>query len=156
MDAAPPPHRFRHYLSAADIWLCIGLDGVCVQEIDFGADPALPELPADHPLSLWLDAYAQGVHWPLPPVAPARTPFQQRLRAALLAIPFGDMRTYGQLAAELGSAPRALGQALGANPMPILFPCHRVVAANGIGGFSGGVEWKLRLLAFERDLAAAR
>ncbi len=62
----------------------------------------------------------------------------------------GHTLTYGKLAKVLHSGPRAVGQALGANPVPILIPCHRVVAAHGLGGFSCGLEWKKRLLAFER------
>jgi len=49
----------------------------------------------------------------------------------------------------LGTGPRAVGRALGANPLPLLVPCHRVIAANGLGGFRCGVGWKRRLLAFE-------
>lgn len=67
--------------------------------------------------------------------APAGTPFQLRVWQALLAIPPGAPLTYGALARQLGSAARAVGQACGANPLPILIPCHRVVAAGGLGGF---------------------
>ncbi len=86
---------------------------------------------------------------PLPAVAPAPTPFQAKLRQALLNIPTGETRTYGELAKQLNSSPRAIGQSLGANPLPILVPCHRVVAVNGLGGFSGGEGWKEKLLGFE-------
>ena len=75
------------------------------------------------------------------PLAPAASPFQARMRAAMLAIPFGETRTYGELARDLGdnTDPRAIGQGCGANPLPILVPCHRVVAAGGkLGGYSGG------------------
>lgn len=102
------------------------------------------------PVSDWLHAYFAGESCPLPELAAPRNRFQAMLRMALLAIPAGQTRSYGELAAELGSAPRAVGQALGANPLPLLVPCHRVVAAKGIGGFSGGLDWKQRLLAFER------
>ncbi len=67
--------------------------------------------------------------------APAGTPFQLRVWQALRAIPPGRPVTYGALARQLGTAARAVGQACGANPLPILIPCHRVVAANGLGGF---------------------
>jgi len=114
----------------------------------------LPEAKATHhdPVSDWLDGYFSGKIGPLPAVAEAKTPFQARLRAGLLDIPFGEIRTYGELAGKLGSGARAVGQALGANPLPVLVPCHRIVAANGPGGFSCGIEWKKRLLAFERSL----
>lgn len=71
---------------------------------------------------------------------------------AMAAIPYGETRTYGDLAEELDSGPVAVGQACGANPVPVVVPCHRVVGADGPGGFSseGGVEAKRRLLAFER------
>ena len=73
------------------------------------------------------------------PLAPEGTAFQKRVYAAMQRIPFGGMRSYGELAAELGSAARAVGGACGSNPLPIVIPCHRVVAAGGgLGGFSGG------------------
>ncbi|MDQ7011204.1 MAG: methylated-DNA--[protein]-cysteine S-methyltransferase [Mariprofundaceae bacterium] len=109
-----------------------------------------PACSAMHPVSLWLDAYFSG--HPLPPrplLAKAATPFQHRLRKALLNIPPGETCTYGELAGILNTAPRALGQALGANPLPILVPCHRVVAARGLGGFGCGLAWKKRLLELE-------
>ncbi|HQS99257.1 MAG: cysteine methyltransferase [Hydrogenophilales bacterium 16-64-46] len=68
-------------------------------------------------------------------VTPHGTPFQLRVWQALRTIPPGSPLTYGTLARQLGSAARAVGQACGANPLPILIPCHRVVAANGLGGF---------------------
>ncbi|HKI61725.1 MAG TPA: methylated-DNA--[protein]-cysteine S-methyltransferase [Mariprofundaceae bacterium] len=102
------------------------------------------------PVAKWLEAYFNGRILSLPLLAKARTAFQANLRQSLLAIPFGETRTYGELARQLHTAPRALGQALGANPLPLLVPCHRVVAAGSIGGFSCGVEWKRALLEFER------
>ncbi|GAB3398759.1 methylated-DNA--[protein]-cysteine S-methyltransferase [Massilia agilis] len=62
--------------------------------------------------------------------------FQRRVWDAISAIPRGVVRTYGQLAKEIGSAPRAVGQACGANWYPLIIPCHRVTAAGGLGGFS--------------------
>lgn len=104
----------------------------------------------DDPVSLWLSAYFAHQSLPLPPLADAATPFQARMRSALLAIPPGEVRTYGELAAALATSPRALGQALGANPLPLMIPCHRVIAADGLGGFSAGLKWKQQLLNFER------
>ena len=72
------------------------------------------------------------------PLAPQGTSFQRALWQALSAIPYGELRTYGELAAALGSVPRAVGGACGRNPIPIIIPCHRVVAAGALGGFSGG------------------
>ncbi len=82
------------------------------------------------------------------------TAFQQRVWAALQAIPAGEVRTYGDIARLLKSSPRAVGNACHANPIPLIIPCHRVVAASGIGGFSGAtsgprVNLKRRLLAHE-------
>jgi O-6-methylguanine DNA methyltransferase len=79
------------------------------------------------------------------------TPFQLRVWQALREIPYGEVRTYGQLAASLGQpgASRAVGGANGRNPIPLIVPCHRVVASDGLGGFTGGLEWKERLLAHE-------
>ncbi|MEZ6003389.1 MAG: methylated-DNA--[protein]-cysteine S-methyltransferase [Planctomycetota bacterium] len=79
------------------------------------------------------------------------TDFQRRVWRALQAIPQGQIRTYGDLARDLGqpTASRAIGGANGANPVPIVVPCHRVVAQRGLGGFSGPIEWKQSLLELE-------
>jgi methylated-DNA-[protein]-cysteine S-methyltransferase len=70
---------------------------------------------------------------------------------SMRAIPFGHTRTYGDLARELGVPAQAVGQACGANPIPVIVPCHRILAATGLGGFSaqGGVETKVALLKHE-------
>jgi methylated-DNA-[protein]-cysteine S-methyltransferase len=71
------------------------------------------------------------------PLAPQGTPFQRRVWAAIRAIPCGQTRQYGEIAAEIGSGPRAVGNACGANNYPVVVPCHRVVAAHqGLGGFA--------------------
>ena len=77
--------------------------------------------------------------------------FQERVARAMAAIPFGQTRTYGDLAKEIGVNAQAIGQACGANPLPILIPCHRVLGATTLGGFSakGGVETKVYLLKHE-------
>ncbi len=89
------------------------------------------------------------------PLAPEGTAFQKQVYAAMERIPFGGTRRYGELAVELGSAARAVGGACGSNPLPIVIPCHRVVAAGkGLGGFSGGtgVSTKTWLLNYEGAL----
>ena len=107
----------------------------------------------------WLGAYFAG-DAPSPrllPLAPAATPFQTLIREILLDIPFGEFMTYGEvarLAAERLGRPRmsarAVGNAVGANPLPIIVPCHRVLASGGrLGGFSSGTALKRRLLALE-------
>ena len=79
------------------------------------------------------------------------TAFQMRVWDELQQIPLGEVRTYGELAERLGKpgGSRAVGGANGRNPIPLIVPCHRVVASNGIGGFTGGLAWKERLLAHE-------
>ena len=71
--------------------------------------------------------------------------------ALMQAIPFGQTRTYGDLARDLSKPARAIGQACGRNPIPLIIPCHRVLGASGLGGFSaaGGVETKVALLRIE-------
>lgn len=77
--------------------------------------------------------------------------FQKQVCDLMSAIPFGDTRTYGDIAHDLGCPAQAVGQACGANPIPVIIPCHRVLAASGLGGFSGqgGVEGKVALLRHE-------
>jgi methylated-DNA-[protein]-cysteine S-methyltransferase len=82
----------------------------------------------------------------------AGTPFQRKVWNALLTIPFGETRSYSQIAEQIGSprAVRAVGAANGRNPLSIVAPCHRVVGANGaLTGFAGGLDVKARLLALE-------
>ncbi len=76
------------------------------------------------------------------PLVPVATAFQARVRAALQAIPAGEVRCYGELAKALGSSARAVGGACRANPVPLVVPCHRVVAAHGLGGFGGATAGK--------------
>lgn len=89
------------------------------------------------------------------PVAPRGTPFQRRVWAAISAIPSGESRTYGELARKLHTAPRAVGQACGANPIALIVPCHRVVGSAGaLGGFMNAeagnpIDIKRWLLAHE-------
>jgi methylated-DNA-[protein]-cysteine S-methyltransferase len=81
------------------------------------------------------------------------TPFQKEVWAALLAIPFGETRSYGQLATQLGNprAMRAVGAANGRNPISIIVPCHRVIGSSGkLTGFAGGLETKALLLRLEQ------
>lgn len=92
------------------------------------------------------------------PLAPAGTPFQRRVWQAMAAIPYGQTWSYGQLAAAVGSAPRAIGGACGRNPLPIILPCHRVVNhAGALHGYSGAgaLITKAWLLAHERRVAGA-
>src|SRR4029077_5281737 len=88
------------------------------------------------------------------PLAPDGSPFETSVWSAMQAIPYGEARCYGDLAHRVGSAPRAVGRACGKNPIPIVIPCHRVLAKAGLGGYSGegGLATKQRLLALEGAL----
>jgi len=86
------------------------------------------------------------------------TDFQKRVWAALLTIPFGETRSYGEIAQQIGhpTASRAVGAANGRNPISIIAPCHRVIGSSGkLTGFAGGIEAKAHLLALENCLLAA-
>lgn len=84
-----------------------------------------------------VDRYLHDADFPFDlPLAEAGSAFQQKVWAAIASIPRGSVRSYGQVAAAIGSAPRAVGQACGANWFPLVIPCHRVTAAAGLGGFS--------------------
>jgi len=87
------------------------------------------------------------------PLAPSGSGFQLRVWSALREIPYGETRSYGDIAARLGLGPeasRAVGSANGSNPLPVVVPCHRVVESDGgLGGFGGGLETKRKLLALE-------
>lgn len=100
----------------------------------------------------WLDAYFGGAR-PSPtalPLTPPGTVFQRRVWQELLGIPYGSTCTYGELAQRLSSSPRAVGRAVGRNPLSIVVPCHRVVGADGgLGGYAGGLSRKQYLLSHE-------
>ena len=122
----------------------------------FVADP--PEAPKSPPSKIAaqtlreLDEYFAGKRRTFSVrIAATGTPFQLAVWAALRSIPYGEVRTYGEVARMIGrpNAVRAVGGACHANPCPIITPCHRVVAANGAGGFGGGLETKRKLLALE-------
>lgn len=97
----------------------------------------------------YLAGERQGLDLPLAPVG---TDFQRSVWTALKAIPYGQTRTYGEIAAAIGrpKAVRAVGQANHHNPLPIFLPCHRVVGSGGtLTGYAGGLEMKKALLALE-------
>ncbi len=101
---------------------------------------SVAELSASEVVAL-LKAYFADPHAPIPPQQPeCGTPYQRRVWQALQQIPVGEVRTYGELSAELKSSPRAVAQACRANPLLILIPCHRVVSASGLGGYMGKSE----------------
>ena len=83
------------------------------------------------------------------------TPFQMKVWEGIRNIPFGETMTYGEVASMTGcpGGARAIGQAMHHNPLPLIFPCHRVIAIGGLGGFSGGLELKRYLLNREKVLS---
>jgi methylated-DNA-[protein]-cysteine S-methyltransferase len=105
-------------------------------------------------LAATLQAHLAGrpVAHSLPPLAPPSSPFAHSVLQALFQVPWGHTTTYGELARAAGhpGAARAVGSVMAKNPWPILFPCHRVLAAGGgLGGFGGGLELKTKLLQLE-------
>ena len=140
-------------------------DAVGLQHVAFGAGPAGTALLCPQPE--WglnerplreavrqLQAYFRGQLRAFDlPLAAQGTAFQQRVWQALLTIPYGMTRSYGQQAAAIGSpqASRAVGLANGRNPISIIIPCHRVIGANGsLTGYGGGMERKQLLLELEQ------
>ena len=99
----------------------------------------------------WLDDYFAGkAPGALPKLRPRSTDFQQAVWAKLLEIPRGETTTYGAIAAALGSSARAVGGAVGRNPISVFIPCHRVLGAGGaLTGYAGGIERKTALLKTE-------
>lgn len=118
-----------------------------------------PETATDDELLLRtaneLRLYFDGVlvDFTVPFKRPPQTPFVNRVHDAMLGIPYGKTATYGEVAAIIGSSPRAVGGACGKNAIAIIIPCHRIVAANGIGGYSG--DWERgRALSVKKVLLA--
>lgn len=116
-----------------------------------------PELPVFGQAAEWMSAYFAGRPLPpLPPLAPKGSPFRQAVWKLLLEIPFGETATYGALAERMKASgstasPRAVGGAVGHNPISVFIPCHRVVGTDGsLTGYAGGVEKKRFLLELER------
>ena len=120
-----------------------------------GASPLSPATPLLREAEKQLNEYFAGKRTAFSlPLRPRGTAFQQAAWAELQRIPYGETITYGQQAARMGCprACRAVGGANGRNPLPIVIPCHRVVAAGGQwGGYTGGLDKKQFLLALERS-----
>jgi methylated-DNA-[protein]-cysteine S-methyltransferase len=150
MDA--PPGRFG--IRLLDRWV-VGVDYLTrLTPLRAAASPLAWQVARS--LRCWLRDAAMPLDLP---VLPHGTEFQQRVWAALQCIPQGEVRTYGELARQLGSGARAVGNACRRNPVAIIVPCHRVVAAGGVGGYGGRtggalLERKLWLLRHEGALPA--
>lgn len=120
--------------------------GVCITDdmlsglafLPPGARPRAAAQPLVARLATQLEAYFDDPRHGFDlPLAPVGTPFRHRVWAALQRIPLGQTCSYGAIARRLNSAPRAVGQAIADNPLPIIIPCHRVIAADGgLGGFN--------------------
>jgi methylated-DNA-[protein]-cysteine S-methyltransferase len=116
---------------------------------------SLPDEAASHPLADTVLAYFRGERVTFEDVeldADWATPFQERIAEALRGVPWGEVVTYGELAALAGRprAPRAAGTFCAENNFPLVIPCHRVVSSSGLGGYGSlGAEYKRRLLALE-------
>jgi O-6-methylguanine DNA methyltransferase len=130
--------EFRNFLD--------GLNGARVTEGGAAAGMA-------HELELYFDGklseFKTGIE------IPEGTPFQMAVWRKLLDIPYGETATYGEVAERVGKpgAARAVGNAVGANPIPIVIPCHRVLASNGLGGYSCGIDIKKDLLRIEGTIS---
>lgn len=126
----------------------------CVTALDWAVGPKVTDAAelVLREAALQLAAYFAGeiTEFTLP-LALGPSAFQVKFQQSLIDIPFGETRTYGDLAKDLGISAQAAGQACGANRLPIIVPCHRVLGATSLGGFSGagGVEAKVALLKLE-------
>ena len=124
---------------------CAG-SGDKLRDQDAGAENAVLDAAA-----AWLDRYFRSENpGPTPPLHPDGNAFQRKVWALTAEIPYGETRSYGALAKALQSAPRAVGGALGKNPILLMIPCHRVLGADGrLTGFAAGIARKKTLLALE-------
>ena len=118
----------------------ISEDGDAIVALDWGRGRDQEATPLLRQARDQLQEYFDGKRMSFDlPLAPEGSEFQKRVWAALCAIPPGETRSYADIARTIGSAPRAVGGANGANPIPLFIPCHRVIAADGtLGGYSGG------------------
>ena len=136
--------------------LRIGLEDGAVVSLKSAEEthPEKPSCPAALAVTNQLTEYFSGARAEFDvPLAPSGTPFQQLVWKELRRIPYGEVRTYGQIAAAIGhpKAARAVGQAANRNPLWILIPCHRVVGKNGnLTGYAGGLTMKQTLLELEQ------
>lgn len=156
---APPDLRYNHPLGPIDAWFSDR--GLCAVRLGVGRDVARMQRPGSvdpraRALRAALDRYFAGFDEHFDDVSldlDAATPFRRAVWEAARETRWGALSSYGALSRRLGRgvrAARAVGQALGANPVPLVVPCHRFLAANGaLGGFSAGLAWKRALLGIE-------
>jgi methylated-DNA-[protein]-cysteine S-methyltransferase len=142
--------------------ICIADNGVAITNLFF-SEQSVPKDAEINETALLLDAgkqlqdYLAGKRKSFNLIlAPDGTTFQQSVWKALLEIPFGETRSYGEIAKSIGNpkASRAVGMANNKNPIAIFIPCHRVIGANGkLVGYAGGLDVKERLLNMEKQIA---
>lgn len=136
--------------------LCTFTDGylVSLRLANMQSDALFEPLPQSSALYQWLEGYLSGEKPSvLPKIKIAGTIFQRNVWKLIDKIPYGETRTYSQIATSLNSHPRAVGQACKANPVILLTPCHRVVGKNSMGGFSGDFgPIKKKLLELESQM----
>jgi methylated-DNA-[protein]-cysteine S-methyltransferase len=138
------------HTSLGDLTIAEEADAIISLDWGWGRDQTVTDLltRARNQLFAYFDGSLTRFDLPL---NPAGTPYRRRIWFALLDIPYGATRNYADLARTIGGSPRSVGQANATNPIPIIIPCHRVLATNGIGGYSGGqgLPTKRALLALE-------
>lgn len=136
--------------------LTVSEEGEAIVAVDWGWGRDQAEAPVLLQAREQLQEYFDGrrTRFDLP-LAPRGTEYRRRVWAALCAIPPGQTRTYAEIARVAGGSARSVGRANGANPIPVLIPCHRVVATGGLGGYSGGdgLDTKRFLLQLEARAA---
>lgn len=149
--------------------LTLASDGEALTGVWFDGQKHFPEFPPETRLEIqlpvfeqtkrWLDLYFSGTAPDFtPPLRPCGTPFQETVWECLRAVPYGHTITYGELASRTAErlgrermSARAVGNAVGRNPVALLIPCHRVIGAGGkLTGYAAGLESKARLLSLER------
>ncbi len=132
--------------------LCVIETDGAITDLAWGGAPEGDETPLLAEARAQLAGYFAGTRTDFDlPLFVRGSAFQRAVCDAMRAIPFGETRTYGEIAAGLGASAQAVGNACGANPIPILIPCHRVLGATSLGGYtgSGGIETKVALLRHE-------
>lgn len=142
--------KFLFYSHPVTGWLKIGFRDYAISSIGFHSAEAKLTVPAD--LKHAFDRYFNYLEPISLPISLIGAPFSMRVWQALKQIPSGTTKTYGQIAHELGSCAQAVGQACKRNPLPIIVPCHRVVAAKGTGGYAGQTQG--RLMQIKHNLLA--
>ncbi len=141
MNATP---HYQAVISTPVGLLGLVVAGGALCRVDFLADDMALQVAEDRlaaQVVSQLQRYFEQADWHFSlPLQPVGTAFQLAVRQQLQQIPMGEVRTYGEIARVLGSGARAVGNACRKNPLPVVVPCHRVVAANGPGGFAGQTQ----------------